>query len=457
MTPATETIAAISTAWGEAGISVIRISGPEATTIAEKVLKTRKPLRRLPAREMHYGHLVDSRGAFLDEVLAVRFETPRSYTAEDVTEIHCHGGSLVARKCLELLLKGGARPAEPGEFTRRAFLNGRLDLTQAESVLGIIRARSESALRAANRTMTGELSELIGNLRESLLDVSALLESNLDYPEEELPPVEESDLLEELPRLRQKLLSVQERCRVGLVLREGIRVTLVGRPNVGKSSLLNALLSEARAIVTAIPGTTRDVIEEVLTHRGVPIRLVDTAGIRRPTDEVEAQGIQRSFAALEQADISLFVLDGSEPLMDEDRHLLRELTGRPHILLVNKADLPLQISREELQILAPKTPCRIISAHQGEGIEAIKELVVGESLEQGLVDAGLNATSRQMEELTTCEKAISQAEQILTGGLGQDVAASLLTEARQALERFLGLDDDEALQNRIFGQFCLGK
>ena len=453
----TDTIAAISTAWGEAGISVIRLSGPEATELAEKCLRTAIQLSASLPRQMIYGHLVDPEGLVLDEVLAVRFEAPRSYTAEDVAEIHCHGGSLVAQKCLEILLDSGARMADPGEFTRRAFLNGRLDLAQAEAVLGIIRARSESALLAANRTLRGDLSSLVATLREETLNLSALMESSLDYPEEDLPEFAEAHLLETISGLQSRLEAVRERCRVGLVLREGIRVALVGRPNVGKSSLLNALLSEARAIVTAIPGTTRDVIEEVLTHRGIPLRLVDTAGIRRPTDEVEAQGIRRSFEALERADMTLFVLDGSEQLTQEDRDLLESLKDRPHAVILNKADLPLQITREHVEVLDRAAPCRVISAQRGEGIEEVKDLIVGESIDKGLLDTGLNATARQIRELECCRTSLREVSDVLEMGFGQDVAASALTEARLALERFLGIDGGDALLDRIFGQFCLGK
>lgn len=452
-----ETIAAIATAWGEAGISVIRLSGPQAVELAAKTLKTSRPFQETPPRTMSYGHLVDPEGNILDEVLAVWFERPRSYTAENVAEIHCHGGTLVAQKCLELLLSQGARLAEPGEFTRRAFLNGRLDLPQVEGVLGIIRARSESALKAANRTLKGELSSLVSDFREKILNLSALVEANLDYPEEDLPVIDDETILLSLDTLLLELETIRERCRVGLVLREGIRVALVGRPNVGKSSLLNALLAEARAIVTAIPGTTRDIIEEVLTHRGIPLRLVDTAGIRRPTDEVEAQGIQRSFEALEKADMSLFVLDGSETLGEEDLKLLRDLAGKPHILVLNKADLPLRITAENLEQLCPGVPYRVISAQKGDGIEELKNIIVGETMGQGLLDAGLNATARQTEELRLCEAALTEAKGVLRDGLGEDIAASSMTGAREALERFLGIEGGDALLDRIFSQFCVGK
>lgn len=453
----TETIAAISTAWGEAGISVVRLSGPEAAELAGKALRTSTPLAEAPPRTMIYGHLVDLEGKVLDEILAVRFQGPRSYTAEDVAEIHCHGGSLVAQKCLEILLARGARLAEPGEFTRRAFINGRLDLPQAEAVLGIIRARSESALEAANRTLKGELSSLVSLFREKILDLSALLEANLDYPEEDLPLIDDDTVLQNLDALRQELSIIRERCRVGLVLREGIRVALVGRPNVGKSSLLNALLAEARAIVTAIPGTTRDIIEEVLNHRGIPLRLVDTAGIRRPTDEVEAQGIQRSFEALERADMSLFVVDGSESLGAEDLKLLGDLTGKPHVLVLNKADLPLKITVEDLERTCPGVTCQVISAQEGNGIETLKDLIVAKTMGQGLLDSGLNATARQIGELRHCEMSLAEAQEVLRNGLGEDIAASSLTEARKGLERFLGIEGGDALLDRIFSQFCVGK
>lgn len=452
-----ETIAAISTAWGEAGISVVRVSGPEAAEVAAKSLETSSPLPECPPRFMVYGHLVDMDGNALDEVLAVWFRGPHSYTAEDVAEIHCHGGSLVAQRCLELLLSHGARLAEPGEFTRRAFLNGRLDLPRAEAVLGIIRARSDSALQAANRTLKGGLSKLVTDFRERVLNLSALMEASLDYPDEDLPIIDRTDVLQDIDALEEDLKTIGEQCRVGLVLREGIRVALVGRPNVGKSSLLNALLAEARAIVTAIPGTTRDVIEEVLTHKGIPLRLVDTAGIRHPSDEVEAQGIRRSFEALRRADISLFVIDGSEPLGEEDLKLLRDLASRPHVLVLNKADLPLRVTVEELRKACPGVTCQVISAQKGAGIEALKDLIVSETMGQGLLDASLNATARQIEELRLCENALSEAKDLLSSGLGEDVTASSLTMAREALDRFLGIDGGDALLDRVFSQFCLGK
>ena len=451
-----DTIAAIATAWGEAGVAIVRLSGPDAVPLARTTLRLGKggfP----PPREMRLASLLDDRESVIDQVLVVRFEAPRSYTGEDVVEIHTHGGTLVAQLCLEALLRRGARLAEPGEFTRRAFLNGRIDLSQSEGVLGIIRARSAEALRAAARTLSGELSEFVREIREELLNLQGSLEAGLDFPEGEVPYLDETALQDAIATLKLSLQDLLDRCSLGLLLREGIRVVLSGRPNVGKSSLLNALLKQSRAIVTALPGTTRDVIEEAITYRGVPIRLVDTAGLRTPVDEIEASGIERTKKELRQADICLWLLDCSAPLEDEDAAYLRSVSAQEHIILLNKADKTRVVTEDDIREIVPESSVIALSAKTGEGLDLLKEEILAIATGNGSLDAGLNVTARQLEEIRQALTAISEAETAVSDGLGQDVAAGLLGAARGSLERILGISCDDALLDAIFGRFCVGK
>ena len=448
-----DTIVAVSTAPGEAGIAVIRLAGPDAVRLADQVFRGRKPLGSSPPRFMRYGRVVDSREEVVDEVLAVRFEAPKTYTGSEMAEIHCHGGSVSARRVLEMLSGLGARLAEPGEFTHRAFLNGRLDLAQAESVLGVIRARSDRALSSAARSLGGELSEAVRSLRERLLSICAGLEASFDFPEEDIPSPEKAEILPALEQALAEAESLHKRCRDGQVLREGIRVAIVGRPNVGKSSLLNALLQESRAIVTSIPGTTRDVIEAVLTHAGVPIRLVDTAGIRQPSDLVEEAGIARTLSALKEADLKLWVLDGSRPFGEEDALVEERLQGSEFMVLFNKADLPGAIDAAEMLSRHPGKRVLGVSAKTGLGLERLKEEIVRHSTGEGVLEDACNASARQVEELRVAVQGISEAR----FAHSLDLAASCLRESRLALERSLGMNADEDLLDTIFRQFCLGK
>jgi tRNA modification GTPase len=448
-----DTIAAVSTAWGESGIAIIRLSGPDSVLLADGLFKSRSTLAESPARSMRYGHILDPTGEFIDEVLAVRFKAPHSYTGEDMAEIHCHGGTMAARKTLEKLVELGARHAEPGEFTRRAFLNGRIDLAQAESVLGIIRARSDKALSSAARSLRGELSTSVRNLRERLLHLSAILEASFDFPEEDVPLPQMPEIVPDLERLRTEAESLFQRCRDGQILREGIRVAIVGCPNVGKSSLLNALLQESRAIVTSIPGTTRDVIEAVLTHAGVPIRLVDTAGIRQPSDLIEEAGIAQTLAAVKESDIKLWVLDGSRPFGPEDRLVEEQLQGERLLVLVNKTDLSQALDLDRFESLHPGIRCLLVSAKTGKGIDQLKEEIVRSVSSGGILEEACNASARQVEELRTASALLAEALQ--AGSL--DLAANCLRDCRLALERFLGISADADLLDLIFSQFCLGK
>ncbi|MDR2174806.1 MAG: tRNA uridine-5-carboxymethylaminomethyl(34) synthesis GTPase MnmE [Synergistaceae bacterium] len=452
-----DTIAAIATAWGEAGIAIVRLSGASAAEAAGAVLRFGGGAEFPPPRVMCLASLTDEGGRVIDRVLAVYFRAPRSYTGEDVVEIHTHGGTLAAQLCLESLFRRGVRLADPGEFTKRAFLNGRIDLSQSESVLGIIRSRSAEALRAAARTLSGELSSFAGGIREDLLELQSSLEVGLDFPEEGLPYRSAEDLLGSVSTLKLSLEDLLDRCSVGLLLREGIRVALTGRPNVGKSSLLNALLKQSRAIVTALPGTTRDVIEESITYRGVPIRLVDTAGLRSPADEIEASGIARTRAELKRSDVCLWLLDGSLPLDDEELSYIEQLRDKDHIVVLNKADLTPAVTEDTIRALSPESPVLSLSSKTGSGLDLLKDAILSLTTDSGALDAGLNVTARQLGEVRDALSAIAEAETAIADGLGQDAAASLIAAARLCLERLLGLRCDDALLDSVFSRFCVGK
>ncbi|MBC7322154.1 MAG: tRNA uridine-5-carboxymethylaminomethyl(34) synthesis GTPase MnmE [Acetomicrobium sp.] len=452
-----DTIASISTAWGEAGIAIVRLSGPQALDIAEKAFRGTKPLKDTPPRYMRNGFLLDERGAPIDEVLGVWFRAPKSYTGEDVVEIHCHGGLLVASKCLELLTAQGARLAEPGEFTQRAFLNGRIDLTQAEAVLGVIRAKSDEALLSAARTLRGELSARVNGIYDSLLNISATLEANLDFPEEDIPYLSQDDLFQSLKAIALNLQDVIYRCKVGKALRDGIKVAIVGRPNVGKSSIFNALLEETRAIVTPIPGTTRDIIEGSIVHKGIPIIFMDTAGLRATDDLVETIGVSMAQKALREADLRLWIIDGSEQLTKEEIDMAMELKNHSHIVAINKADIPQVISLEDVRQMLPESEIMVLSSYDKEAIGELKERIVKKLFKDSAINEGFNATARQIETLKSVLSCVENSISSLASGEPQDLVASNLLEARYNIDRLLGRNFDEDLIHLIFSQFCVGK
>lgn len=452
-----EIIAALSTAWGEGGIAIVRVSGTGSTKLADRLFSGKKKLAEHPARYLALGKLRDSDDRIFDEVLAVRFDEGASYTGEESVEIHCHGGALPAQRCLEELCAMGARLAEPGEFTRRAFINGRLDLAQAEAVLGVIRARSDEALRASGRTLQGAFTTKIRDLLERLTTLAAQLEVDLDFPEEGqglLPREQSIAILTELTQTAEELTA---RSRSGLLLREGIKTAIIGRPNVGKSSLLNALLEESRAIVTPIPGTTRDRIEEVLTHKGIPIRLIDTAGIRETQDEVESIGVRQSVDAMQEADLRIWLIDAAEPLTDAEIDLGQKITASPHLIVLNKQDLPKETTEERLRELFPQSDILSISALKSEGIDALKDAVVNKMTGADHFADGYGVTARQIECLSAVLTAMKEAKAVIRENMGDDLAISCVAEARAQLSALLGLDTTEELLDTIFSSFCVGK
>ena len=455
---AADTIAAISTPLGEAGIGIVRLSGPQALAIARRLFRPQRPRPTWQSHRLYLGHIVDPQGEIIDEVMLTFMGAPYTYTREDVVEINCHSGYGVLRRILDLTLAAGARLARPGEFTLRAFLSGRLDLTQAEAVLEVIRARTETHLQVAAAHLKGGLGQRLARVRQDLLDLLARVEAALDFPEEagELDPA----LIQAgLKRQQGSLQTLAGSYEAGRLLREGLLVVIAGRPNVGKSSLLNRLLDMERAIVTEIPGTTRDLVEESITLGGVVVRFSDTAGLRPAQDRVEALGIERTRERLRQADLVLYLVDAGAPAAPEDRAGLTEMAGQPGLLVVNKIDLPPRLAEVELAELTA-WPRIKISARTGQGIEALKAAIVAQTLSGGLRVAGEVITqARHHEHLRQCLTYLGQADDLLAGDEKPpwELVALELGSAIHELGQISGEEVGEAILDRIFGQFCLGK
>lgn len=454
-----DTISAIATALGVGSIGVIRLSGPDSLAIADRIFTGREKPGKDNARKLLYGHILDRKGQPIDEVLAVYMPGPHSYTGEDVCEIQCHGGRQALQEILSLTYQAGARPAEPGEFTKRAFLNGRLDLAEAESVMDIINAKSRQALVAANRGHEGGLSRKVRELRKKLRDLVVQLEAAIDYPEEDIEEVTYDRAAEVLAEAQGAVARLVRQGSAGRILREGLRTAIVGRPNVGKSSLLNSLLQADRAIVSNIPGTTRDIIEEQMTIGGIPLVLTDTAGLRDTEDLVEKIGVERSRAALEDAQLALVVLDGSQPLSGEDRELLRSLKDRKKLILVNKSDLPQVLDTEGLRREYGSSDVIVLSVKTGEGLEQVEqwlqEFVYGEGSDSE--SSSMTQNARQQDLL---EKALRSLEDALEGArqhLPYDCLTIDLTQTLHDLGEITGEDVPDEIIDEIFAQFCVGK
>jgi tRNA modification GTPase len=453
-----DTIAAISTPLGEGGLAVVRICGPAALTVAEACFrpagKSACRPTQAPTHTLHYGKVVRG-GQVVDEVLLTVLRAPRTYTREDMVEISCHGGLLPAKLVLDAVLASGARLAGPGEFTKRAFLNGRLDLAQAEAVADLIRARTELALAAANEQLAGQLSRRINRLRDDLLHTLAHVEAHIDFPDEDIAPDTRAQLLE---RLQGSIAFMDELLRTadeGQVLRRGIRAAIVGRPNVGKSSLLNQLLGRDRAIVSPIPGTTRDTIEETANVRGLPLVFIDTAGLRESADALEGEGVRRSRQSLAQAELILHVLDAAEPLTAQDERYLAEFAGKKRLLVCNKCDLPRRLALPSgLSARAVDVSCLT-----GEGLDALKdalkELVWAGEIRAEMLQVMIN--SRHQDALRRAREAALGALDALRQDLTLELVALDLRIAVNAVGEIVGKTTTEDLLDSIFNQFCIGK
>ena len=454
-----DTISAIATALGVGSIGVIRLSGPDSLAIADRIFIGREKPGKDNARKLLYGHILDRKGQPIDEVLAVYMPGPHSYTGEDVCEIQCHGGRQALQEILSLTYQAGARPAEPGEFTKRAFLNGRLDLAEAESVMDIINAKSRQALVAANRGHEGGLSRKVRELRKKLRDLVVQLEATIDYPEEDIEEVTYDRAAEVLAEGQAAVARLVRQGSVGRILREGLRTAIVGRPNVGKSSLLNSLLQADRAIVSNIPGTTRDIIAEQMTIGGIPLVLTDTAGLRDTEDLVEKIGVERSRAALEDAQLALVVLDGSQALCREDRELLRSLKDRKKLILVNKSDLPQVLDTEGLRQEYGSSDVIVLSVKTGEGLEQVeqwlREFVYGEGSDSE--SSSMTQNARQQDLLEKALRSLGDALEGARQHLPYDCLTIDLTQTLHDLGEITGEDVPDEIIDEIFAQFCVGK
>ncbi|MGI6537450.1 MAG: tRNA uridine-5-carboxymethylaminomethyl(34) synthesis GTPase MnmE [Caldicoprobacterales bacterium] len=455
-----DTIIALATPPGEGGIAILRMSGGEAKEIAKKLFVNNKgrKLSEFKNRYMHYGRILDGENKTVDEVLLVYMPAPATYTREDVVEIHCHGGMIPVRRIMELALKMGARLAEPGEFTKRAFLNGRIDLAQAEAVMDLISSKSEEAARASVNQMEGVLSGNIKEIRDDLLNLLAHIEVTIDYPEEDIDEIYQEQIKERLNFSYERCIRLLETADQGRLIREGIKTVIIGRPNVGKSSLLNALVRENRAIVTDIPGTTRDVIEEYINIRGILVKIIDTAGIRETMDMVEKIGVERSRRLTEDADLILLILDASEPLEKEDRDILEWLKGKNILILLNKTDKPLMISEEDVRPLTDSTIIRT-SMTDGTGLDELEEYIYELVYSGGLSSKNsvMIVNNRHKEALMRAKDHLQEALNGVDSGVPLDMVSIDIRSAWEALGEITGESITENLIDKIFMKFCLGK
>ncbi|MBU0709558.1 MAG: tRNA uridine-5-carboxymethylaminomethyl(34) synthesis GTPase MnmE [Candidatus Omnitrophica bacterium] len=459
----TDTIAAIATPAGESGIGIVRISGRDSIPIADGIFiskDNRKP-SLFKTYTTHYGFIADpkenSKSGYIDEVILTIMRAPKSYTKEDVVEINCHGGIVALRRVLDLVLENGCRLAEPGEFTKRAFLNGRIDLAQAEAVLDIIRAKTDSALKISLEQLRGGLSKRINHIRIDLLDVLSLLEVNIDFPEEEIDSVNLQAIARKINNLDSRLKEILNTSKQGRILREGIHVVICGKPNVGKSSLLNALLDQERSIVTSIPGTTRDTIEEIIDIKGIPVRIVDTAGILEPRDLVEKKSVGRSRRYIDLADLVILLFDGNKKLSKEDEALIGKLKKKAVIAVINKIDLRQNIEKDKI---AKKFKEIVdISAKKIRNINLLEDAIANLVYNGRVISSEPVVVSRlrQIESIREAEKLIAEAAKSLDNKLSLEFIAQDIKDALLYLDQLLGKKFSESLLDKIFSEFCIGK
>ncbi|MDQ0091900.1 tRNA modification GTPase [Paenibacillus anaericanus] len=456
-----DTIAAISTAVGESGIAVIRVSGPESIREVGRLFRSKTKLEDAESHTVHYGFIIDPRTEEkLEEVLVTVFRAPRSFTTEDVVEISTHGGIISIKRVMDLLLEQREiRLAEPGEFTKRAFLNGRIDLTQAEAVIDLIRSKSDRAFSVALKQVEGDLSRKITALRYTLVETLAHIEVNIDYPEHDVESMTMEFIRNKCTEVTEGIELLLKNANQGKILREGITTAIIGRPNVGKSSLLNALARENKAIVTDIPGTTRDVIEEYVTINNIPLKLLDTAGIRETMDIVEQIGVERSKAAVNDADLILLVLNSADELHEDEIRLMEQFKGRPTIVLLNKIDLPQRLDRELVARYFPAEAIVELSVTAQVGLdhleEAISQLFFGGKLESG--DLTYVSNVRHIALLKQAKQSLADAYQATEIGVPIDILQIDVRLAWEQLGEVIGDSAPDALIDQIFSQFCLGK
>ncbi|RDW15246.1 tRNA uridine-5-carboxymethylaminomethyl(34) synthesis GTPase MnmE [Oceanobacillus arenosus] len=456
----TDTITAISTPIGEGAIAIVRLSGPEAVSITSKIFNG-KNLQEVDTHTINYGKIINPEtNEIADEVMVSVMRAPKTFTREDIIEINCHGGMTAVKRVLEIVLSNGARLAEPGEFTKRAFLHGRIDLSQAEAVMDLIRAKTDKAMNVALKQMDGRLSGLIQKLRQDLLETVAQVEVNIDYPEyddvEEMSHEMMRTKTKEVHAAIEKLLSVAKQ---GKILREGLATAIIGRPNVGKSSLMNTLVQEDKAIVTNVPGTTRDVIEEYVNVRGVPLKLVDTAGIRETEDIVEKIGVERSRQVLKESDLILFVLNYNDVLVEEDEKLFSAIEGLDYIVIINKTDLAQKLDLDRVKQLAGTRPIVSTSLIEEEGVDVL-ESAIADTFFEGELDTGDMTYVSNVRHINLLKQASNALEDAMEGieiGMPIDILQIDVTRTWELLGEIVGDTASDSLIDQLFSQFCLGK
>jgi tRNA modification GTPase len=457
-----DTIAAIATAYGEGGIGIVRISGNRSKEILDKLFKPAKNQDRksIVNRQLTYGYIVSPEdNKIIDEVLVVFMKAPSTYTREDVVEIFCHGSTVSLNKTLSLVLDSGARLAEAGEFTKRAFLNGRIDLSQAEAVIDVIKSKTEKSFELAIDQMEGHLSQRVKELRDGLMDLLVRIAVNIDYSEEDIEELSYEETLTSLSSIGDKIEKLLSTADTGRMIREGLRVTIVGRPNVGKSSLMNALLRESRAIVTDIPGTTRDTIEEALNLRGIPVYLTDTAGIHSTEDEIEKIGIERSKLAFNRADLIIFMVDGSLPLREEDYLIADQIGDRKVIVILNKSDLGKSVTEKQIKELLDNAIIIDAAVIHDKGIKELEDsilnLVYGGKVSQEHSDMVTNI--RHKDLLEKAKNSIGDAKKMALNNQPMDLIEIDIRQAWEYLGEIIGETVTEDIIDQVFSRFCLGK
>lgn len=452
-------IAAISTPIGTGGIGIVRMSGAGCIALADTLFLGKKRLTEKPSHTISYGKITDGSGRVVDEVLVSVMKAPQTYTREDIVEINCHGGPLVTRRVLEALLGAGARLAEPGEFTKRSFLNGRIDLTQAEAVIDLIHSKTELSRQSAVGQLEGRLKKAVREMRGEILDMAAAIEAAIDYPDYDIEEETYFSMEAGARGLLERTEKLLENADRGKIIREGVQTVIIGKPNVGKSSLLNWLLEEDRAIVTDIPGTTRDTVEEYLNIGGIPVKIVDTAGIRETEDAAERIGVEKSRAYAEAADLVILMLDASRPLEEEDREILSFIRGKRTVVLLNKTDLEPRLSADELEVFLPGKFILPVSVKQNKGFERLMDTLKEMFLEgeNAGYESGLLVNTRHKDALLRAKAALEHCLETIRNHMPEDFISMDLQDANYALGEITGDTSDEEIIDRIFTKFCLGK
>ncbi len=455
-----DTIAAIATAVGESGIGIIRISGSEAISIADEIFTSikDKKLVDVDTYTAHYGHIVNQ-GQVLDEVITLVMRAEKTYTTEDIVEINCHGGTVILREILDLILDQGARLAEPGEFTKRAFLNGRIDLAQAEAVADLIQSKTEASMQLALDQLEGGLSEEVNSIKQDLISLLAHLEATIDFPEDEIEDFHPEELAARIDTVQQQIDDLLATSDRGKILKEGIEAAIIGRPNVGKSSLLNALVREKRAIVTDIPGTTRDIIEEVINIDGIPVKIIDTAGIRNSENQIEKIGVEKSEEYLAKAELVLLVVDISSGITEADKRLLKDTKDKEVVVIANKLDLDHHFELKKIREILPDAPIVKTAAISNRGINEL-ETAISELVYSGKVSAEeetMVSSLRHKKALQRAKENVADVKETFERGLANDFLTIDLRAALEAVNEITGDAVDEDIIDQIFADFCLGK